>query len=70
MTTPINKLLILIKRRPGMSVGEFRDYYENQHSKLGDDIGVKVGVVHYMRRLRSGEPSTSIAELKWGDNIA
>jgi hypothetical protein len=50
MTTPIFKLLILIKRRPGMSTQEFRDYYENKHSKLGGDIGVTVGMIHYVRR--------------------
>jgi EthD domain len=28
------KMLIFLKRRPGMSVQAFRDYYENSHSKL------------------------------------
>jgi EthD domain len=74
MTTPVFKLLILIKRRPGMSVQEFRDYYENKHSKLGDDIGVKVGVVHYMRRylepLNGGELEYDVLTEVWFEDPA
>ncbi|MBA58916.1 MAG: hypothetical protein CMQ40_07060 [Gammaproteobacteria bacterium] len=30
------KLIMPMKRRPGMSVAEFREYYENVHRKLGE----------------------------------
>ncbi len=30
------KLIAPMKRRPGMSVGEFRDYYESTHRLLGE----------------------------------
>ena len=69
MTTPIFKLLILIKRRPGMSTQEFRDYYENKHSKLGGDIGVTVGMIHYVRRylepLNGGELEYDVLTECW-----
>ena len=30
------KQVTLLKRKPGMSMAEFIDYYENHHSKLGE----------------------------------
>ena len=33
---PVYKVLLFLKRRPGMSVEAFRDYYENVHSKIGE----------------------------------
>ncbi|RJG01340.1 EthD domain-containing protein [Noviherbaspirillum sedimenti] len=30
------KQIVLLKRRPGMTMEEFKDYYENVHSKLGE----------------------------------
>jgi len=69
MTTPIFKLLILIKRRPGSSIQAFRDYYENHHSKLGGDIGAKVGMIHYARRylepLNGGELEYDVLTECW-----
>jgi hypothetical protein len=51
------KVLLFMKRRPGMSMAEFMDYYENSHSKLGEKYSQ--GVVRYIRRYlepqRSGE---------------
>ncbi len=32
--TPSYKILLLMKRRRGISVAEFRDYYENKHVPL------------------------------------
>jgi hypothetical protein len=29
------KVIMLLKRRPGMSMAEFKDYYETRHSVLG-----------------------------------
>jgi hypothetical protein len=30
------KQVFLLKRRPGMTLEEFKDYYENHHAKLGE----------------------------------
>ena len=42
------KILLFLKRRPGMSVKEFRDYYENFHAKLCEKY--LKGVSRYIRR--------------------
>lgn len=43
------KLIALLKRREGMSLEEFRDYYESTHSKFADVL--KGGnAVRYVRR--------------------
>jgi hypothetical protein len=44
------KLIILIKRKASMSVQEFRDYYENIHSKLGEQGASQLGMCYYIRR--------------------
>ncbi len=41
------KALCLLKRRPGMSMPEFINYYENVHTKF---IRHAVGIRRYMRR--------------------
>jgi len=48
MTTPSHKLLLFLKRRPGMSLQEFRDYYENVHRKLAEKYAS--GIRRYVRR--------------------
>lgn len=48
MSTPLFKILIFLKRRPGMSTAAFRDYYERVHSKLGEKYST--GVKRYVRR--------------------
>lgn len=48
MATPIYKVLIFLKRRPGMSMDEFRDYYEGVHAKLA--VKYAVGLKRYLRR--------------------
>lgn len=45
---PVYKVLLFPKRRPGMSVEAFRDYYENTHVKLGEKYSQ--GLLHYVRR--------------------
>ncbi|MGB8502487.1 EthD domain-containing protein [Mycobacterium sp.] len=47
-TKPVYKVLLFLKRRPGMSMEAFRDYYENTHSKLGEKYSR--GLVRYVRR--------------------
>jgi hypothetical protein len=39
--------VIFLKRRPGMSIEAFRDYYENHHAKLCEKYSK--GVTRYMR---------------------
>ncbi|HEX9175012.1 MAG TPA: EthD domain-containing protein [Mycobacterium sp.] len=45
---PVYKVLLFLKRRPGMSVEAFRDYYENVHSKIGEKYSQ--GLLRYVRR--------------------
>ncbi len=42
------KILMFLKRRPGMSVEAFRDYYENRHAPLCEKY--TSGVNRYIRR--------------------
>ncbi len=61
MADSLHKVLIFLKRRPGMSLDEFRDYYENHHMPLCLKYGT--GMQRYVRRYiehprdpESGEP--------------
>ncbi|CAN7398971.1 EthD domain-containing protein [Phenylobacterium sp. LjRoot225] len=47
-SAPSYKVLIFLKRRPGMSVADFRAYYEENHAKLC--AGYMVGAQRYQRR--------------------
>jgi hypothetical protein len=51
------KILMFLKRRPGMSVGAFRDYYENRHAKLCEKY--TTGVQCYMRRFLDPLPDAA-----------
>jgi hypothetical protein len=33
---PVKKVLILLKRKPGLTFAEFREHYETSHAKLGE----------------------------------
>jgi hypothetical protein len=48
MTQPIYKILLFLKRRPGMSTEDFRSYYETTHVKLCEKYAV--GALRYVRR--------------------
>lgn len=48
MAKPIYKVLIFLKRRPGMSLEEFREYYEGTHVPLCSKY--TTGVSRYVRR--------------------
>ena len=48
MTASIYKILFFMKRRPGMTVAEFRDYYEKHHAPLCAKY--TTGVKRYVRR--------------------
>ena len=59
------KILLLMKRRPGMSVEDFRDYYENRHVPLAlkYDGGA---MTRYVRRYLEPQPN---AELGTNDEL-
>lgn len=42
------KILLFMKRKPGMSVAAFRDYYENRHAPLARKYAS--GISRYVRR--------------------
>ena len=43
------KVVGLFKRKPGLSMEEFKDYYENHHIKLFDEQVSHPGVLRYGR---------------------
>ena len=61
MTTTY-KILLFLKRRPGMSVEAFRDYYENRHVKLCEKY--ISGLQRYVRRYLDAlpNPATGVVE--------
>ncbi len=76
MTEQTYKLLIFLKRRPGMSRAAFRDYYENRHVPLILKYGTSAS--RYVRRYIetmpdpvTGQPQELdfdvITELSFGD---
>lgn len=48
MPGEIYKILLFMKRRPDISVEEFRDYYETRHAPLAQKYSR--GIVRYIRR--------------------
>jgi hypothetical protein len=50
------KILMFMKRRPGMSPEAFRDYYENHHAPLCQKY-VSPGVRRYIRRFVTPHPN-------------
>jgi len=55
MATEIYKILLFLKRRPGMSVEAFREYYEGVHVKLCEKYAV--GSKRYLRRFLQPAPN-------------
>lgn len=53
--TTTYKILLLMKRRPGLSVDEFRDYYENHHVALALKGGGGA-ITRYVRRYLEPQP--------------
>ena len=62
MTARTFKILMFLKRRPGMSVADFRDYYENHHAKLCEKYST--GVSRYMRRFLDPQPDPATGECR------
>jgi uncharacterized protein (TIGR02118 family) len=54
MTAMVHKILLFMKRRAGMSVADFRDYYENHHVPLCAKYSG--GVDRYVRRYFEPQP--------------
>jgi uncharacterized protein (TIGR02118 family) len=48
------KILLLMKRKPGISMDEFRDYYENRHVPLCRPY--LSGIARYFRRYLEPQP--------------
>lgn len=61
MADQIFKVLIFLKRRPGLSIAEFRDYYENIHAKLCEKYAA--GSLGYMRRYVDPAPDPVTGEV-------
>jgi uncharacterized protein (TIGR02118 family) len=73
------KLTFCLRRRPGLSLAEFQDYWVNKHGPLVRRLQPALGVVRYvqvhrldgdladgMRRARGApEPYDGVAELWW-----
>jgi uncharacterized protein (TIGR02118 family) len=51
---PTYKILLFMKRRPGMSVAAFRDYYEGHHVPLATKHAS--GINRYIRRYIEQQP--------------
>jgi uncharacterized protein (TIGR02118 family) len=49
------KILLFMKRRPGMSFAAFQDYYENQHAPLCEKYAS--GISRYVRRFLTPHPN-------------
>ena len=49
------KILLFMKRRPGMSVEAFQDYYENHHAPLC--VTYASGMKRYERRFLTAHPN-------------
>lgn len=54
MADKVYKILLFMRRRPGMCVAEFRDYYENRHVPLC--LKYASGITRYVRRYLDPQP--------------
>lgn len=54
------KILLFMKRRPGMSVAAFQDYYEKHHAPLCEKYAV--GLQRYLRRFITAHPNPGITD--------
>lgn len=56
------RLVALLKRRPGMSIADFRTYYEEVHARLGEK-GLRGYATRYMRKYLNGMPDPETGEV-------
>ncbi len=61
------KILLFMKRRAGMSVADFRAYYENHHVPLALSLGGGAPLARYVRRYLEPQPH---AETGRNDELA
>jgi uncharacterized protein (TIGR02118 family) len=54
------KILLFMKRRPGMTMEAFEDYYENRHAPLAMKYGS--GIARYVRRYLTPQPNPEFNE--------
>ena len=54
------KILLFMKRRPGMTVEAFRDYYESSHAPLCEKYSA--GMKRYIRRYLDPHPNPETGE--------
>ncbi|KHK93269.1 EthD domain-containing protein [Novosphingobium malaysiense] len=54
------KILLFMKRRPDISVEQFRDYYESKHAPLAEKYSS--GVSRYIRRYIDPQPHPETGE--------
>jgi len=54
------KILLFMKRRPGMTLEEFRDYYETKHAPLALQHGASMA--RYVRRYIEPQPNPDTGE--------
>jgi hypothetical protein len=58
MTTTVYKILLFMKRRPGMTMADFMDYYENYHVPLA--LKSASGLAGYTRRYLTPQANAAI----------
>ena len=56
------KQVCLLKRRPGMTMQEFKDYYENKHAKIGEKYLPLAR--RYIRRYVKPEPNPITGQIE------
>jgi hypothetical protein len=59
------KQVVFLKKRPDMTMDEFMDYYENQHSQLSKKMGRSPSIpnaVRYVRRYLTPENNPVVGE--------
>jgi len=60
------KQVVFLKKRPDMTMQEFMDYYENQHSQLSKRMGAKPALPNaqrYVRRYLTAERNPLTGEI-------
>lgn len=67
MPEPVFKILLFMKRRPGISVEAFREYYETRHAPLAEKYSS--GVSRYIRRYIDPQPHPETGEWVDGPDV-
>lgn len=60
MSVQVWKILLFMKRRPGMSVADFREYYETRHAPLALEHGATM--TRYVRRYLDPQANAETGE--------